>query len=146
MCLFCMENLSNCCRRNNDPLVSRIFWIYFWRVFAIWPNCALPLTLLMPRLLTLGMAHTCTYLPSVANGAIVRLRHMLGCCLVEWTMVLFSQNWNLHIFLMGSKGRAISEGNCCVLKYSKKQMIFFQIPALRVENGSNQKYKGRLLY
>ena len=36
--VFCMENLSNCCRHKSDPSISRIFLIYFWRVFAIWPN------------------------------------------------------------------------------------------------------------
>ena len=77
------------------------FEYIFGEFFNFWPNCALPLTLPMPPLLTLGMAHTCTYLPSVANGAIVRLKHMLGCCLVEWTMVGFFSKLKFTYFLDG---------------------------------------------
>ena len=43
-----IENLSNCCRHKYDQSISRIFEFYFWRDFAIWPNCV-AVQWLMPR-------------------------------------------------------------------------------------------------
>ena len=37
-----ITSVSGSCRHKYDPSISRIFYIYFRRVFAIWPNCVPP--------------------------------------------------------------------------------------------------------
>ena len=43
-----IEYLSNFCRQKYDQSISRIFEFYFWRDFAVWPNCVAS-QWLMPR-------------------------------------------------------------------------------------------------
>ena len=35
-------NFSNCCSHKCDLSISRVFQSYFWRLYAVWPNCASP--------------------------------------------------------------------------------------------------------
>ena len=35
-----IQNLSNCCWRQHEQSISRIFQSYFWRVFAFWSSWA----------------------------------------------------------------------------------------------------------
>ena len=39
LCALHIQNLSNCCRHNYDPSISRIFHSNIWRVFDIWTKC-----------------------------------------------------------------------------------------------------------